>query len=83
MTLIPPHHEGKIEAALAAHPELAEVGAVADELGLECYVVGGFVRDIFLGRHSKDIDFVAVGSGIELARAVARRLGRRDRKSVV
>lgn len=82
MTLIPPHHEGKIEAALAAHPELAEVGAVADELGLECYVVGGFVRDIFLGRHSKDIDFVAVGSGIELARAVARRLGRRARLSV-
>ena len=52
------------------------VGAEADALGLEAYVVGGYVRDILLGRPSKDIDFVTVGSGIELARAVAKRLGR-------
>lgn len=53
------------------------VGQVADELGLPCYVVGGYVRDIFLGRTSKDIDFVSVGtdSGIAIARGVARRLG--------
>ena len=80
--LLPPHHRSKIERALADHPELALVGAVADRLGLECYVVGGFVRDIFLGRHSKDIDFVAVGSGIDLARAVAAELGRKARLAV-
>ena len=38
----------------------------ADELGNECYVIGGFVRDLFLQRPSKDIDVVVVGSGIEL-----------------
>lgn len=72
----------KIAAALKAHPELAMVGRVADAMGLECYVVGGFVRDIFLGRHSKDIDFVAVGSGIALAEGVARELGKQARLSV-
>ncbi len=82
MTLIPPARQAMIERALAEHPELALVGDVADSLGLECYVVGGFVRDIFLGRPSKDIDFVAVGSGIDLARAVARKLGRKARLSV-
>ena len=49
----------------------------ADRLGQECYVIGGYVRDIFLERPSKDIDVVTVGSGIALAEAVARRLGRR------
>ena len=48
----------------------------ADRLGRECYVIGGFVRDIFLNRRSKDIDVVTVGSSIELAKAIARRLGR-------
>ena len=48
------------------------VGAAADSLGLPCYVVGGYVRDLFLKRHSKDIDFVAVGSGIELAEQLGR-----------
>ncbi len=57
------------------NPIFRQVGEVADELGLECYVVGGFVRDFFLGREqSTDIDFVAVGSGIELARAVQQHL---------
>lgn len=51
------------------------VGGAADKLGRECYVVGGFVRDLFLGRRSKDIDFVTVGSGIELAKAVAKAIG--------
>ncbi|MDE5568850.1 MAG: CCA tRNA nucleotidyltransferase [Muribaculaceae bacterium] len=51
------------------------VGQTADEIGRECYVVGGYVRDIIIGRHSKDIDFVTVGSGIELAEAVGRELG--------
>lgn len=52
------------------------VGGVADELGRECYVVGGYVRDILLQRPSKDMDFVTVGSGIEVARAVANKLGK-------
>ncbi len=51
------------------------VGASADRLGLEAYAVGGYVRDCLLQRHSKDIDFVTVGSGIELARAVAKERG--------
>ncbi len=50
------------------------IGEEADKLGLECYVIGGWVRDLFLHRESKDIDVVTVGSGIDLARAVAKRL---------
>lgn len=52
------------------------IGESADELGLEAYVIGGFVRDFFLKRGSpKDIDIVAVGSGISLAQKVASKLG--------
>lgn len=51
------------------------VGEVADGMGREAYVVGGFVRDLLLRRHSKDIDFVTVGSGIDLANAVGKALG--------
>lgn len=51
------------------------IGKVADEMGREVYVVGGYVRDIFLRRTSDDIDFVTVGSGIELAQQVAASLG--------
>ncbi len=54
----------------------------ADELGVETYVIGGYVRDIFLQRESKDIDIVAVGSGIELAKAVANKLGKSAKLSV-
>ncbi|NDW08048.1 CCA tRNA nucleotidyltransferase [Dysgonomonas sp. 520] len=54
----------------------------ADEKGLECYTVGGYVRDIFLHRPSKDIDIVTVGRGIELAEAVAAKLGRNVKLSV-
>lgn len=52
------------------------VGHAADRLGFDCYVVGGYVRDLFLQRSSTDIDFVCVGSGIDLARQVARSFGR-------
>ncbi len=52
------------------------VGSAADALGREAYVVGGYVRDLIIGRKSKDIDFVTVGSGIELAEAVGGRFGR-------
>lgn len=51
------------------------VGETADSMGRECYVVGGYVRDLIIGRQSKDIDFVTVGSGIELAEAVGVTLG--------
>lgn len=54
------------------------IGDTADELGMECYVVGGFVRDLFLQRPSKDVDVVVVGSGIELAKNVATKLGRKN-----
>lgn len=59
-----------------------EIGSTADALGLECYVVGGFVRDLFLERPSKDIDVVVVGSGIKMAEAFAERLGRGAHLSV-
>ena len=58
------------------------ISEAADELGVEAYVIGGYVRDLFLNRHSKDIDIVAVGSGIELAKKVAHKLGRKASLSV-
>ena len=58
------------------------VGRTADAMHRECYVVGGYVRDIFLHRPSKDIDFVTVGSGIEVAEAVAKALGKRTSLAV-
>lgn len=48
------------------------ISKTADELGLECYAVGGYVRDIFLNRPSKDIDVVVIGSGIEAAEALGK-----------
>ena len=59
-----------------------QISEVADEQGVECYVVGGYVRDLFLERPSQDIDVVTVGSGIALAKALAGRLGRGARLSV-
>lgn len=59
-----------------------EISAAADGLGLECYVVGGYVRDLFLERPSKDIDVVVVGSGIQVAEALKRQLGKRAHVSV-
>jgi poly(A) polymerase len=49
----------------------------ADELGKETYVIGGYVRDLFLNRPSKDIDVVVVGSGIEIAELFSSRLGKK------
>lgn len=57
-------------------PIFHQIGEVADHLGMECYVVGGFVRDLFLERPSKDIDCLVVGSGIQVAEELAKRLGR-------
>ena len=58
------------------NPILHLVGEEADRMGLECYVIGGWVRDLFLHRPSDDIDVVVVGSGISLAESVAKKLGK-------
>ncbi len=59
-----------------------QISQVADMMGVECYVVGGYVRDIFLERPSNDIDVVVVGSGIDVATALKKRLGRNAHLSV-
>lgn len=64
------------------HPVFKTISTVADRLSVDTYVVGGFVRDILLNRPSKDIDFVCVGSGIELAEAVAKEIGPRVKVNV-
>jgi len=56
---------------------LRRIGRVADAHGFSAYVVGGFVRDLFLYRHNEDIDIVIEGNGIEFARAFARKEGAR------
>lgn len=58
-----------------SNPVFRTIGNVADEMGREVYVVGGFVRDLLLGRSCDDLDFVTVGSGIQLAKNVAEALG--------
>lgn len=65
-----------------SEPIFGQISETADALGLECYVVGGYVRDIFLQRPSKDIDVVVVGSGIAMAEALGKRLGRGAHVSV-
>lgn len=60
---------------LTPYPVLEKVAGAAKELGVEAYIIGGFVRDLILKRNSKDIDIVSIGSGIELAETVAGRLG--------
>lgn len=59
-----------------------KISDAADALGLECYVVGGYVRDLFLERPSNDIDVVVVGSGISLADELKKTLGRKAKLSV-
>lgn len=58
------------------------ISDTADEMGVECYVVGGYVRDLFLQRPSKDIDVVVVGSGIAIAEALGQKLGKGAHVSV-
>ena len=57
-------------------PIFRKISETADSLGMECYVVGGYVRDIFLERPSTDIDVVVVGKGITMAKAFSKRLGK-------
>jgi len=58
------------------------ISECADEIGEDCYVIGGYVRDIFLQRPSKDIDIVVIGNGIELAEKVAQKIGKKARLNV-
>jgi len=57
---------------IISHPIFKTIGQAADNLNVECYVIGGFVRDQLLNRDCKDIDVVCVGSGIDLAIETAR-----------
>ena len=57
------------------HPVFKTISEIVSATGQEAYVIGGYVRDIYLNRPSKDIDVVVIGSGIELAEAVAKKLG--------
>jgi len=65
-----------------AHPVFKVVSEVAAEMSCPAYVVGGWVRDLFLQRNSKDIDIVVVGSGIELATRVAEKTGQAKKLKV-
>ena len=58
------------------------ISTAADKFGLECYVVGGYVRDLFLERPSNDIDVVVVGSGIQVASELKAILGKKAHLSV-
>ncbi|MDD7303403.1 MAG: HD domain-containing protein [Bacteroidaceae bacterium] len=68
--------------SLLSDPIFHHIGQTADEMGVDCYLVGGYVRDLFLERPSKDIDCVVVGSGIAVAQALGKRLGRGAHVSV-
>ena len=57
-------------------PIFQQLSATVDALGVEAYIVGGYVRDLLLERPSNDVDIVVVGSGMEVAQAFARRLGK-------
>ncbi|MBF0950566.1 MAG: HD domain-containing protein, partial [Alloprevotella tannerae] len=67
---------------LDREPLFRELAQTADRLQFECYVVGGYVRDLFLERPTNDIDIVVVGSGIAMAEALTKRLGRAAHLSV-
>jgi len=69
-------------AKILDKPIFHQISETADQCGLDCYVVGGYVRDIFLERPSNDIDVVVVGSGIEVATALKQRLGKKAHLSV-
>ena len=64
------------------HPIFKTIADCANQLGVDAYVIGGFVRDIYLGRESKDIDIVTIGKGIELAELVYKQLGEEAHLSV-
>ncbi|NNC46802.1 MAG: HD domain-containing protein [Winogradskyella sp.] len=66
-----------------SHPIFKVISQSAEQLNVECYVIGGYVRDYFLRRNSsKDIDIVAIGNGIELAEKVAFSLSEKPKVQV-
>lgn len=64
------------------HPIFEIIAKAATELNIDVYVIGGFVRDIILNRPCKDIDIVAIGSGIDLAEKVAKLIGQNTKVAV-
>ncbi|TDO03167.1 CCA tRNA nucleotidyltransferase [Sunxiuqinia elliptica] len=64
------------------HPIFSIISEEADALSQPCFVIGGFVRDLLLKRNSPDIDIVTLGSGINLAQQVAKRIGPKTPVSV-
>ena len=73
--------DSELREALS-HPIFRQISETADELGVECYVIGGYVRDLFLERPSNDIDVVVVGSGVQVASELKQMLGRKAHLSV-
>lgn len=67
---------------LLSAPIFKSISQTADELNVECYVVGGYVRDLFLERPTNDIDIVVVGSGVAVAEALQQRLGKKAHLAV-
>ena len=66
-----------------SNPIFTVISDAAKELNIDCYVIGGFVRDYLLKRGTaKDIDIVAIGSGINLAKKVASKLKGKPEVSV-
>jgi poly(A) polymerase len=61
-------------ASFLEHKVLLDIAATAKDQKVQVYAVGGFVRDVILKRNNKDIDFVVIGSGIEFAEALAKRI---------
>lgn len=57
-----------------SHPVFKVVSEIVTEENLEAYVIGGFVRDLILGRPSKDIDIVVIGNGLDLAEKAGKKL---------
>jgi poly(A) polymerase len=64
-----------LKEQLIHYPILDIIAKSSSKLGVDAYIIGGFVRDLLLKRPSKDIDIVSIGSGIELAELVASQLG--------
>ena len=75
-------HSDEELAQLLDQPIFRSIGRVADAMHVDCYVVGGYVRDLFLERPSKDIDVVVVGSGIAVAEALKKDLGKKAHLTV-